>query len=404
MINRIVLPARTADVHTMRGPIKVQRDDPELERKLVEHLYGQIPTVVVGSLVLYVLNAFLYRELLSARVLTLWSVLFVLATGARSVVWWRFRRFAGARPMRQWRWAMIAIQGCLGACWSSLAIACVIELPPNLAAVSILNIAGVLGSAVANVSASVMAFRAIVLTGLVPLGLTLVAQDNLSYQILGAMTFTYVYSIGSAARRVHETIRQSIEFGQVNEGLVETLEALSSTDPMTGLLNRRGLEAAFSQIWQDPHLGTKSLGFLLCDVDHFKAYNDALGHLEGDLCLERVANGLKDVTRYADLVSRFGGEEFALLVPDCEPGDLEAIAHRVCESIRCLALPHPTSPVAPHVTISVGAALAKQADQVDKGELIGAADRALYAAKAAGRDGYLLDSVLGRNGMPLGDL
>ena len=383
-------------VRRLPQPVRTEPNAAGVEWKLVEDLYGQAPTIVLGSSLLYAINSAAFWDKLPVANLVLWTLIFAAATGARIIVWRSFRRAPRVYPARVWRRAMVAIHGGLGACWSCLAISSVIHLPPEFGIIAIVNLAGVVGSSVATASASIAAFRAIVLTGLLPLGLVLLAHESMSYRTIGAMTVAYMFVISSASRRVHETIRQSVEYGQVNQELVETLENLSATDALTGLMNRRGLEAAFSQIQHDSNLHARSLGVLLCDVDYFKAYNDRLGHLPGDECLRRVAQALQDAMRHGDLVGRFGGEEFAVLVPDCDPASLEAIAHRVCESVRRADLAHPASPVAAHVTISVGAAMAPCAKQAERAALLGAADRALYGAKNAGRDGYLMGAGTGR--------
>jgi diguanylate cyclase (GGDEF)-like protein len=126
---------------------------------------------------------------------------------------------------------------------------------------------------------------------------------------------------------------------------------------------------------------------LLIDVDCFKAYNDSRGHPAGDACLQREARAFsRGVQRAGDLVARYGGEEFALVLPDLDREGALGLGERLRAAIEGLAEPHPASPVAAVVTISAGVAVTIPDREAHPGDLVAAADRALYAAKQAGRN------------------
>ena len=164
----------------------------------------------------------------------------------------------------------------------------------------------------------------------------------------------------------------------------ERLRELSEMDPLTGIANRRSFDAALRQHMSAAVDTRPSL--LLLDVDHFKRFNDTYGHPQGDDCLRLVAGALRAQVRgSSDLVARIGGEEFAVLLPHATELDATEVAERVRLAVEVLQLPHrgrPDQP--PFVTISVGGARASVADTV--GTLIARADKALYAAKANGRN------------------
>lgn len=159
-----------------------------------------------------------------------------------------------------------------------------------------------------------------------------------------------------------------------------TLTGLSYTDPLTGVANRRRLDQALVALLQKP--GTSG-ALLLVDIDHFKTFNDLHGHLAGDSCLCYVAQSLASHLRRFDLLARFGGEEFAVLLPEAHAEEAARTAERLREAIENLYFPVQGIPVS--VTVSIGIAL--RAGITKPHMLIGAADTALYAAKHAGRNG-----------------
>ena len=164
------------------------------------------------------------------------------------------------------------------------------------------------------------------------------------------------------------------------------LEELSATDALTGLANRRRFDARLSEEVQRAHRHGNALALLLVDIDHFKLYNDRLGHPQGDRALQAVAAVLmQQARRPGELVARYGGEEFALLLPHADAATTAAVVERCQRAMATLALPHEASPTAPHVTMSIGAARLDPLARESAEALLRRADMALYAAKAAGR-------------------
>ncbi len=124
----------------------------------------------------------------------------------------------------------------------------------------------------------------------------------------------------------------------------------------------------------------------MVDIDHFKHYNDLLGHPQGDIALQAVAAVLaQQARRPGELVARHGGEEFALLLPHASRSAAATVAERCHSAMATLALPHGASPTAVRVTLSIGVAMLDARQREDGAALVRRADAALYAAKAAGR-------------------
>lgn len=164
------------------------------------------------------------------------------------------------------------------------------------------------------------------------------------------------------------------------------LKLLADCDSLTGLYNRRSLRQQFERLWRQSRREELPLAMLLCDVDHFKAYNDHYGHQAGDEVLQRIAELLRDAARRPlDMPVRMGGEEFALLLYGSDLADAAETAERLRESLVHLALEHAQSQTAAVVTLSIGVACI-HTGEAPLEELYAKADQALYRAKAEGRN------------------
>ncbi|KKD58748.1 hypothetical protein RN22_19615 [Grimontia sp. AD028] len=162
------------------------------------------------------------------------------------------------------------------------------------------------------------------------------------------------------------------------------LQNLSLRDPLTNLYNRRHFDDSLRLEWRRATRTGSNISMLVVDIDHFKRFNDSFGHMAGDLCLKRVAEALrKSVGRSHDSVFRYGGEEFAILLPDTT--DPKSVAERCRENVEALGIKHPDS-VEDVVTVSVGCVSIHPEKGDDYNELFLQADRALYDAKNAGRN------------------
>jgi diguanylate cyclase (GGDEF)-like protein/PAS domain S-box-containing protein len=174
------------------------------------------------------------------------------------------------------------------------------------------------------------------------------------------------------------------------------VEAMSLTDVLTGLANRRRFDQYLATEWRRCVRDNKPLSLLMCDVDQFKAYNDTYGHQHGDSCLKQIAEACMDVvSRPGDLVARFGGEEFVVALPNTESEGALQVANEICESLRSRRLPHTGSPFG-IITISIGCATLIPQAGMHAPDLIAMADHALYTAKHNGRNQVCLSSALER--------
>ena len=184
--------------------------------------------------------------------------------------------------------------------------------------------------------------------------------------------------------------------------LNQQLEAMSRTDSLSGLANRRSFDDTLEAEWARMRRERAPLSLVFVDVDHFKRFNDANGHRAGDACLRAVGQALlSGALRPGDMAARYGGEEFVLLLPKTDLAGGEAVAHRVLAAIDELCLPHGDSPTASHVTISVGVAAAAPDSELEARHLVETADACLYRAKNQGRHCVCVSELRGDSLRPL---
>lgn len=190
---------------------------------------------------------------------------------------------------------------------------------------------------------------------------------------------------------------QAEEMDRKNRELTETrrqleqrnrdLERLSALDTLTQIANRRRFDAVLRQEWRRAVRDESHFSLLFCDIDYFKRFNDSYGHQAGDECLVRVAQAMEEtLNRPADLVARYGGEEFIALLVDTDIEGARMLAERMRAKIESLQITNQASSVGPFLTVSLGVATVVPNPTLRPEDLVDLADRALYAAKAGGRN------------------
>ncbi len=179
----------------------------------------------------------------------------------------------------------------------------------------------------------------------------------------------------------------SVELSNAQTALVSKLgraRRQAMFDPLTRLWNRRGGTELLDAALQDALRHDHTLGICLADIDNFKQVNDHFGHQVGDQVLRRMAGGIVASVRPQDIVCRYGGEEFLVIVHDVDERGCMAIADRICNGMRNLAIHTGGEPLP--ATISVGAALRERGETLTTEQLVARADKALYESKRGGRD------------------
>lgn len=213
-------------------------------------------------------------------------------------------------------------------------------------------------------------------------------------EVMLMILLLYMISIISAISRMDENMTENLrmKYGleQRTEKLQdanEKLEHLTLVDSLTQLYNRRFFEQQMEKEWKKCHRESKRLAMLVIDIDYFKKYNDTYGHAQGDECLKKVAGVLVEALhRPGDIIARVGGEEFVALLPGIDQEGAVKVAEAMQEKMHEAKIPHRTSPIEDHVTVSIGLAVTYPVESATALGLFKAADKALYRGKFMGRN------------------
>lgn len=233
------------------------------------------------------------------------------------------------------------------------------------------------------------AVKTLIVVGL-PLGLLMALMDHRAAGIAHMSNMLSLIAVVILAaiifREMHRSTVREMEQQAIIERQLKAMEAFANTDGLTGLANRRSLDEHLETEWRRGMREHNFLAVVMLDIDLFKSYNDKYGHPSGDECIRNIASVIKGYARRAgDIAARYGGEEFVLVLPGVDLGDAASIAERIRLEIFSANRPHAGSPEG-RVTVSVGTASAPAAS-LDSGEaLLRSADKALYRAKAEGRN------------------
>jgi diguanylate cyclase (GGDEF)-like protein/PAS domain S-box-containing protein len=202
---------------------------------------------------------------------------------------------------------------------------------------------------------------------------------NISVVATGASRETQVIVMEDITQR--ETSKQKLIEANTK------LEVLARVDGLTSVSNRRHFDDLLPQEWGRMRREKGELALLICDVDYFKPYNDTYGHLEGDSCLRRIAQAIEDsLQRPSDIVARYGGDEFVVLLPNTNLDGALHLAAEIHAQVNQLKIKHQQSPISDWVTVTIGACSGFPNESLPEYKFIWLADKALYEAKIKGRN------------------
>ncbi len=349
-------------------------------RRQVVDLYrrGTLPALLSVSCAIGLMGVL--WPVLSAPVLTAWlSMQLLIAVGRLRLVG-RFNRHRVSDD-RLWRWRNYYASAALttGLVWGGGSVLLVMNAPAVQQVLTwVVLSAAVLVEFPALARLGRPFFGLLVAALAAPLGLMLFGSPPLPDAAAALLLLAFASALaGMELRRTYvDGLQLEVEFAR-----------LARLDQLTGLANRRCFDETLAGEWQRVQRHGGELALVVFDVDEFKPYNDHFGHPGGDSCLRRLAAAAREVVhRHGDLVARLGGEEFAVVLPQTPASGAAAVADTLRQAVENLKLPHAPGAGREMVTISAGVASVRPSGERRVEDLVEAADRALYAAKRAGRN------------------
>jgi len=214
------------------------------------------------------------------------------------------------------------------------------------------------------------------------------ANDNLTYIIATGIDITEKKSAEAKLAQYNKELEGLVEkrTAQLNDAN-QKLEQMAYQDVVTGLYNRRYFNKALEREIRRARRHQQPISLLIADVDYFKNYNDTYGHLAGDICLKKIAHLFKQhFQRASDLIARFGGEEFCVILPDVAQDTAKVLCEHFLQQVWYKNIPHDSSLIADRVTVSIGLSTCSAYLGCTPEKLIKSADNALYTAKNSGRN------------------
>jgi len=242
----------------------------------------------------------------------------------------------------------------------------------------------------------------------IPLLLQIILLAKSPYISIGICAIAFIAITRQLFLWNHEVIKNSIQLKLKNEELLESLQQTNIRlqqqniiDDLTKIPNRRHFDEILEKEWLRAKRIRTSLALLMIDIDFFKQYNDTFGHLKGDECLKQIATVLSNnLNRPGDFVARYGGEEFCILIPETDLDGALTFAEKVHTTIIELKIDNPGSEVSKYLTISIGIAAIVPKHDDSYMDLIYTSDKALYKAKADGRNIIRTKETLEKNPKP----
>ncbi len=368
----------------------------EVRAEQIRLLYHQGNTIQSLGLVTAGVAVAMFWKVVEHEALLGWFVIMALLTVIRIFSNIRFEGYPRSEAAIIQKWGSVYIAGTFlsGVVWGSLSFFFDPSWPAMYTIVLIVIYTGIIAAAFNTNSSYFIAFPAFFVP--IVLSLATVLLGMRGEELYGLLMLFVIYTVQMyiSSLKFHNRLVHSLEMRFENKQLADKLFSankqlieLADKDELTKLHNRRSFVRYLRSEWNRHYINARPLSLLFIDVDYFKQYNDTYGHEKGDECLLGIAQVLVSNARRADdMAARHGGEEFAVLLPETDAEQAWHIAEHIHSELKKRCIVHENSSTADYVTVSIGVTTMVPSEPDRQEKLFSIADKALYKAKANGRN------------------
>ena len=375
-----ILNVRLSEPESMTSEFPDDAFEHEVQRESLVIIYRQTPASAIAHIIAAGLGVLALSPVVPTQSLLLWWLVLSFFALCRLIVAVRFIKKwpIDNKVLPKW----VRAQEALAICQTSVWGLSVFTIWPDIVEYQMFMIVllfGIISVGGIVLSTHRRSFILYCFPIAIPLMAHLVLQNQRVDWIIAILVVLYIGVAFSAITRLELASFKGLK-------LRHQMQALSRTDPLTELANRREFDEQLNEAWQKAIRAPQALGLIMADVDHFKAYNDKYGHPVGDDALKRVAQSFRTVaSRGTDLCARIGGEEFAIIMPSTDLEGSLRIAKEIQQAIHAADIDHGGSPL-DKLTVSMGVTSLTPTKELTLQTFVENTDKALYRAKNNGRD------------------
>jgi len=368
----------------------------------VKIVFSQTTTAAVGGAAISAVFVWIFWSVTDHAILLVWLAGSILISGIRLLFFGAFlRRDPDEERIRYWGNGFVLVTFLQGSLWGAAESIFIPVEDPIYTVIVAMWIVGLSAASVGAYSAHLKVLLAFFIPVVLPGTIHLFLIGGQLNTALGIAICVYALVMMRATIPINRSMIDAIKLNfdlereiEERKNIERKLREISTKDGLTGLSSRRHFDEVLENEIRRAQRSSHPLSLILLDVDYFKAFNDTYGHLEGDACLQRISRSIeKIINRPGDLASRYGGEEFVVILPNTDADSAYEIAEAIRKAVQRLEIPHVGSKlIGPKlVTISAGVSTVEPAIGTAPSDIIRPADSALYQAKAAGRNRIIMD-------------
>jgi len=382
-------------------PEKVSNDVRAEQIRLVHH---QGVTIQFLGFITAIISVVMFWKVAAHVTLLIWLVVMVLLSIIRIIetITFNNKDITDFSLIRKWGYGYVLGTFLSGVAWGSLAFLFDASWPAPYQVMLFVIYTGITAGAFNTNAPYFVAFPAFYLPPVLCLLYVMSQQTNKGFAELTGLFVIYIVLMYISAIKFHDRLAYSLKMRFENEHLAKKLSEtnrllaqLAEKDELTNLQNRRSMDKYLSSEWNRHLRSQQPLSLLFIDIDYFKQFNDTYGHEGGDQCLIEVSEILQNnVKRSVDMAARFGGEEFAVILPETDEREALIMAENIRNDLAAHRIPHESSSVSQYLTVSIGVATMVPQSENEAGLLRTLADESLYKAKKEGRNRIVTATVL----------